>query len=494
MQICKLDSPIAYRKQMQPAIDGCVMTQRFGVAEVPSSQGWRTRLLHQNSFRRAFAFFAALLVLTTSPGVLAAERNYLTAEQRRADFAAFCAFVADEYAYLDQKATDWPRACGYYSGLAEHAENRDGFIHALEGGLAELYDHHAHLGTNTDASSRLVPSQTDVIATWRADKAFVVAVRQDSAAARAGLREGEEIISINGLAILQAVTAVAPRFVRPGDEAARRWALQVALAGRHDQPELRLRVRVGDKMIEHRFAPSFAAAASSLTWRSSENVGYMRINNALGDATLVPEFDKGLSAMRDTSALLIDLRDTPSGGNSTVARGILGRLVDKPLPYQRHELIAEFRKTGIRRLWVEYVAPREWTFRKPVVVLVGPWTGSMGEGLAIGLNATLNAPVVGRPMAHLLGALGELSLPNSHIVVRIPTERLFHVNGLPREAFLPCVLSPLVGSLHDDDPELSAALALAKAAGSARGERKPAANCAQEAGLAPIVRGSAASS
>jgi carboxyl-terminal processing protease len=79
--------------------------------------------------------------------------------------------------------------------------------------------------------------------------------------------------------------------------------------------------------------------------------------------------------------------------------------------------------------------------RKPVVVLVGAWTGSMGEGLAIGLKPAIDAPVLGRPMAGLLGALGELTLPDSGITVRIPVEQLFHVNGTPREQFLPQALA-----------------------------------------------------
>ena len=53
-------------------------------------------------------------------------------------------------------------------------------------------------------------------------------------------------------------------------------------------------------------------------------------------------------------------------------------------------------------------------------------------------EATLGALVVGHPMAHLLGALDELSLPISHIVVRIPTEKLLRANDTPREAFLSC--------------------------------------------------------
>ena len=174
------------------------------------------------------------------------------------------------------------------------------------------------------------------------------------------------------------------------------------------------------------------------------------------------DFDSALDKMLDTKALVIDLRDTPSGGISSVARGILGRLIDKELPYQRHELVAEFHSTGIRRIWTEYVAPRPSTFQGPVVVLVGPWTGSMGEGLAIGLSATRGAPVLGRPMAHLLGALGEFTLPNSQIVVRIPVEKLFHVDGRPRESFMPCPIKEESVLPIDGDHELGAAFDLAE--------------------------------
>jgi carboxyl-terminal processing protease len=155
-------------------------------------------------------------------------------------------------------------------------------------------------------------------------------------------------------------------------------------------------------------------------------VGYLRINNSLGQQEIVRAFDKVLAEFNDVQALVIDLRDTPSGGNSAVARGIMGRLVDSMLPYQRHELVAEFRSTGIRRVWDEYVAPRGSPFLKPIVVLVGRWTGSMGEGLAIGLNATRGALVLGQPMAHLLGANGEAVLPHSNCGARAHGKAVSH--------------------------------------------------------------------
>jgi hypothetical protein len=60
----------------------------------------------------------------------------------------------------------------------------------------------------------------------------------------------------------------------------------------------------------------------------------------------------------------------------------------------------------------------------------------MGEGLAIGFDA-LGARVTGGPMAGLRGAVSDLTLPRSGLVLKLPTERLYTVSGLPREAFGP---------------------------------------------------------
>jgi C-terminal processing protease CtpA/Prc len=163
----------------------------------------------------------------------------------------------------------------------------------------------------------------------------------------------------------------------------------------------------------------------------------------------------------------MDLRDTPSGGNSSVARGLMGRLVTTQRPYQRHEYPAEYRDSGVQRIWVEYVAPRGMPVTVPVIVLVGGWTGSMGEGLAIGLHSAIGAPVWGRPMAHLQGALGETQLAHSGIAVRVPNEKLFTVDGSPREAFVPEAVA-LTAETAEADPLLSAAVAALASGAAAR--------------------------
>jgi len=377
------------------------------------------------------------------------------AAQREADFAQFCEFVGTEYAYFDSKATDWKATCQALGPAARNARTRDAFIGTLETALAQLYDTHAHLGTNTDASLRLVPTGSQLRLAWREGRAFVTDVRRDSAAERAGIRVGDEVIGIDGAPVANAISTIEPRYLLRTDPLARDWALNVAVAGRHVQKTRRLSLvsSSGPKMAEYD-ADATGNPPGLLESRRIGNVGYVRIHNSLGDDALVTAFDKVIGDFAGVTGLILDLRDTPSGGTSSVARGMMGHLVATPSPYQRHEYVAEGRATGVPRVWVEYVTPRTPRLDAPLVILVGAWTGSMGEGIAIGLNGARGAPLLGQPMAHLLGALGETRLTHSGIAVRVPNEKLFHVDGTAREAFVP---QP-TGNSAAGDAALAAAL------------------------------------
>ena len=196
-------------------------------------------------------------------------------------------------------------------------------------------------------------------------------------------------------------------------------------------------------------------------------IGYLKINNSLGDNRLIARFDSALTALQGTQSLVLDLRETPSGGNTTVARAIMGRFIEKEAPYQRHELPNEEGETGVPRRWLELVAPRGSRYTKPLVVLVGRWTGSMGEGLAIGFDALRRATTVGTEMARLNGAIYSFKLPNSGIGFNFPVERLYHINGQPREAYRPSVFVDLAKAAQrptpEHDPVLQAGLAALKA-------------------------------
>lgn len=386
------------------------------------------------------------------------------------DFDVFCRFVANEYAYFDTKKTQWDKTCAAYRPQAATAADRAGLIPVLESALAELYDAHAHLGTSLRNSPRLVPSDAEAWATFVGDDVVIFEVRDDSAAARAGLKAGMRVVAINDKPVAVAVRERMPRFLREPDPEASSWALQVALVGRQNGEPLRLAVMQDGKAMTIEYVPKLGRPTDVVTARRlEEGMAYIRFNNSLGSDLTVKAFDEELDQLKAAKGLILDLRDTPSGGNSTVARGIMSRLVTAGGPYQVHELVAEARDSGIRRRWVEYAMPRGVPFTAPVVVLVGRWTGSMGEGIAIGIHALLGSPVVGTPMARLLGALGETKLPASGIVVRIPTEKLFHVDGTPREVFVPCAARVPPGMPAGTDPALQTAIDLLTTAAAATG-------------------------
>lgn len=60
------------------------------------------------------------------------------------------------------------------------------------------------------------------------------------------------------------------------------------------------------------------------------------------------------------------------------------------------------------------------------------------------------ATIVGTKMAGLNGAVFELELPNTKIKLNYSAEKLFHMNGMPREDFVPPVSVKLIGKETGD--------------------------------------------
>ena len=398
-------------------------------------------------------FLACVLLLLVAPKAqLAQAPAPLDARAVKEDVDALWRYVAENYAYFDQKSVNWQSIPQLYADDLKGVSTRQEFVGVLERIVEELYDHHAHLNTDTAASPRLVPSGADIWAAWQNGQARVLEVRSSSDAERAGITAGSVIVSINGMPIDKAIDARVPRSLSRPDDAARSWALRMLLAGRRGLPRVigftknALSMTVELPAREQQYMRD-----GRLTSRTLEgNRGYIRIHDSLGDFDLIADFDKALAALQHTSALILDLRDTPGGGNSTVARGILGRFVDRELPYQKHVLPSEARDTGVARSWLELVRPRRpFRYVRPVAVLVNRWTGSMGEGIAIGFDATRAGIIVGTPMAGLLGATYQVALPHSRIGVNVPAEQLF-VNGTPREKFIPKIAVDLSAAETDD--------------------------------------------
>jgi len=391
---------------------------------------------------------ALLLNSPAYPGSHAQEN--LTPEQFTQDFDYLWSQLRDNYAYFDKKETDWNRVREIYRPRAARVRNKTDFIALLERVLEELYDPHTHLRVNTNHSPRLVPSGLDVWAEWANGKAIITQLRRGFSAEQAGLKVGMQIVSINGLPIERAVSNRLGVSLKTVSAGAKGWALRAVLAGTHDVKRvIGAKARNGRRDTFRLDLPAHTTVDhyqgdQRVEWKLlKEGFGYIKIND-LGSDDTVAEFDAALEQVKTTRGLIIDLRATQSGGNTDVAEPIMRRLIESRMPYQK----------GTPRhgeSWTREVGPRgNWTYQAPIVVLVGRWTASMGEGIAIGLDGMKRATVVGTRMAGLNGAVFDFELPNSKIRLNYAAEKLFHVNGAPREDFVPPVAVKLSAKRTDD--------------------------------------------
>lgn len=251
------------------------------------------------------------------------------------------------------------------------------------------------------------------------------------------VRLGGIVRSVNGKSPDDAIKVRLAGHVDQTLAQAKLWALNSVLAGR--RTETTVIEAVSDGIVETIVTPAgglFNREGGTITHCDLGDSHYIRFNDSLGNDAVIGEFSDILKKT-GSRKIIIDLRNTPGGGNSLVARGILRHFVSEERPYQLHELPADRTTHGIPRRWQELVAPIQPQVSSVAEVLVGRWTGSMGEGLAIGFDATKAGRVSGTAMAGLRGATSCVSLPSlgDGTCVNLPTERLYHVDGTPSGEF-----------------------------------------------------------
>jgi hypothetical protein len=345
-----------------------------------------------------------------------------------------------DYGYFERPGVDGPAIVAHFAGREAAARTRHEFIALIQQMARNFADPHLNVGPAAPDGPSLVPTASDLYGDWIDGRFVIRDVRADSDASRQGVVPGALVVAIDGVAPAAAVESLLGRPPAALSRTQMAFGLNLALAGVRNRPrQLVVRGHDGNRVFALRStaeqANAVANAPSVLSERRGD-VGVIRFNNSLGRDDTIGAFARALRPLLDARALVVDLRNTPSGGNSTVARGVLGHFVSRERPYQVHVVPAEARRFGVPRKFVEYVLPIEPFFRGRVVVLGGRWTGSMGEGMVIGFDA-IGAQTAGSPMGHLLGALFHETLPESGAQVELGEEQLFHVDGTPRESFRP---------------------------------------------------------
>ncbi|MXN91257.1 peptidase [Flavobacterium sp. Sd200] len=376
-----------------------------------------------------------LLIILFYAKPLAAQSIY---EQ---DFLEFWNDFNDNYAYFEQQGIDWNKVKEIYQPRAKTLKSTQDLIMLLEAMTYELHNGHVSLQNNLSTSNNIIPSGQDIFAEKKEGRFIITDIRKNSKAEASGLKPGMQVIKFNGMSIEGQLQSFYPKYTGSYNEAMDLYALNMLLAGTHDrQREISILENGAEKVYRPDEYSINNIMHSNIEFRILEgNIGYIKINNSLGNNELIKEFDDVLDKLLNTKSLILDLTETPSGGNTTVARGIMGRFITKELPYQKHVL--DEKQYNTTRSWIEYVTPRKTVYKNKVVIMAGHWTGSMGEGIVIGFDAMKRAKITGTKMAGLIGAVYSFRTKNTNIGYQIPTERMYHVNGTPREDFIPRYLT-----------------------------------------------------
>jgi len=393
----------------------------------------------------ALCLGAGLTAALPAPSLALAQTPAPAASQTAPDAAAFREdalsiqpLIDAQYAYLDRFPGGVMPMTPELRAEAGAVSDSRSLLRYAEHALTALADHHAITGRSFADDWAIVPTYGDLWIEVSGEAYIVTAVRAGSPAEAAGVRPGDRLTAVGDAPTAAAVVAFWSPLGLTAEGERAPYAARVLAAGRRDRPrDLTFTGPSGGRRLTLPNLYVGAADRPPLDVRTEGGALIVRFNDSLGQDGTVAAFDAAMAAARPGQPIVIDLTDTPSGGNTVVARAVMGWFVSAPTGYQVHNLPSEERETGIPRQWVEQVLPRPGKHHDgPVSVRVSRWTGSMGEGLTIGFDA-FGAHVTGGPMAGLRGAVSDLTLPRSGLVLKLPTERLYTVGGVPREAFVP---------------------------------------------------------
>lgn len=382
-----------------------------------------------NVSRRAFG---AGLIAASAGSAFAVEPPHDTTLAQ--DFDELWTTLRDRYCFFAEKRTDWDQVRRLYRPQAIAAPSYEAFQEIARRVLCELYDAHTHLSNPPEGAPRW--PLYDLMAERVGFDIRVAAVQEESSAADAGVRIGDTIVGIDGNPVEQVIGDLQPRCLTRPDPEADRYAINAAVAGHTAQPR-QLRIRSGegperDVALPLKRQPD---ATDVDARRLDDGLGYVRIRTFANESA-VEAFDAALNPLSTTRGLIIDVRGN-GGGDTAVARPIMGRFITETRPYA-HMRRRNGRGLGSR--WVESVDPRgPFAYAGRVVVLTDHWSGSMAEGFPMGMRAVAGARIVGTRMMGLGAAVFSLCLDRTGVGAQYSAEPVYDVSDQPRWLLAPDV-------------------------------------------------------
>lgn len=342
------------------------------------------------------------------------------------DFEKLINNLETNYVYYNSKDVDLNCIKKYYSQKISTLKNETEILLFFEYILNEFYDNHLHLNTNSKSSYRLY---SPLFAESIANKIIISSTWKDQI--QTGLNvnvTNSELLTFNGININEVIENFPTHCQNKKNSEIRNWILNKILAGKYNESRIiTIKTTTGKTETIDIDKIKIRNDTSLVSYKIIDNIGIIRLNNSLGDRRTKAEFKNTLIKLKDTDGIILDLRNTISGGNTNIGNAIAGHFTNKKVIFQKYK--------NTKQEFVDYIKPNKPQYNKPLVVLVGRFTASMGEGLASGLNGI--GIVIGTEMQKLAGATKSYNFSNFDYGYQASYIDVLNILNIPREKFVP---------------------------------------------------------
>ena len=271
------------------------------------------------------------------------------------------------------------------------------------------------------------------------DNAVITSVKSDSPGARAGLRAGYIIKSIDGIKIeqltdikhindikyqdideetLKNLTILTPPYNEPHRINKITSGIRERIYGLPDttvsiaymdkngdthQKKIIRAKRIGKMVFDDKMPPSFVEFEAK---RLGDNIGYIWFNAFIPPVD--QKFIKAIDSMEDTSGLIIDIRGNP-GGFFPVRKALAEKIIKGRTLFWSYK-----KRNGTQDV---YLDPAKNAYGGPVVILIDALSGSSSEEFAGGMKAINRAVIVGERSPGKVLIMETLKLENGGVLL-----------------------------------------------------------------------------
>lgn len=357
----------------------------------------------------------------------------LSERERRENFEALWKLIDVNYAHFNLKSIDWDEVRRRYSTRLETIRTDDDFYLMMFQLVNELKDTHSWL---QNYKLPLLPDVSGVAIETFQGKPFVIS----------GEKAGWEVLSVNGLVPPQKIEVLRPYLHACSSERAfKRIAHRFLLAG-NDGATVNVNLRAPDGQTEtiawkrtagrgHRPTeldlPTFVAKQRYVNFgRYPSGLGYIRIETFNGREAIDQEFDHALEALRDTSGLILDIRNNAGGfGHPQIAGRFFTKRTRAGFSYTKNGA----RHTDLARREIFVKPSGTWQYTKPVALLVNDVTGSASDLFTTELRAATQVVTIGATTHGNLSGVATYAVLPCGLVVRISNGYITDVQNHPVE-------------------------------------------------------------